>query len=188
MQGNNSKRQHTSPGRHRGNTGKSRIKWKTAQHACNHTHLTKAGERLQPSCHRSDGNCRLSSFLQDFTWALNRNTCIASGALCIFFDTISLIWYKRWHLGTSSENRHDFPQSLIVMQYIIHLTLLFLARNNNISYEICGLLPNSQILAAKPMEGADRAGKMRSNLMQIFCSAPQAPQLGMSKNLSTPSG
>lgn len=106
----------------------------------------------------------------------------------IFFDTISLISYKRWHLGATSESQHDFPQPLIVMQHIIHLTLIFLAGDNNISDEIRRLLPNSQILAAKPMEGADRAGKMRSNLMQMFCSAPQAPWLGMSKNLSAPSG
>lgn len=74
------------------------------------------------------------------------------------------------------------------MQHITHLTLVLLAGDNNISYEICRFLPNSQILAAKPMERPDWAVKMRSNLMQMFYSTPQAPGLGMSKNLSAPSG
>lgn len=38
------------------------------------------------------------------------------------------------------------------------------------------------------MEWADWAAKMRSNLMQMLYSTPQAPRLGMSKNLSAPSG
>lgn len=128
------------------------------------------------------GNCRLTSSPPELTWApidIPRKSEVMHGS--IFCDTTWVIWYKRQHLGATYENQRDFPQPLIAMQHLMHLTLIFLAGDNNISYEICRLLPNSQILAAKPKEGADRAGKMRSNLMQMFCRAPQAPWLGMSK-------
>lgn len=166
------------------------IKWKAAQCTCNHTPLTTAGELLHPSHHCTVveivGSPPSYKSSPELLIKIHRTSEVMH--LSIIFDTISLIWYKRWHLGATSKSQLDFPQPLIVMQHIMHLALIFLAGNNNISYETCRLLPNSQILAAKPMEGADRAGKMRSNLMQVFCSAPQAPWLGMSKNLSAPSG
>lgn len=134
-------------------------------------------ELLQPSA-----SCRLSSCPCRAHLSSDTNIQhIRRDAGEHLLHSTPVMWYKPWHLGATYENQHDFPQPLIAMQHLMHLTLIFLAGDNNISYEICRLLPNSQILAAKPKEGADRAGKMRSNLMQMFCTAPQAPWLGMSK-------
>lgn len=93
IQGNNRKWQHTSPSLHHGYTEKHIINWKAAQCTCNHTYLTKAGELLHPSCHCSCGNCRLTSFLQDFTWTLNRNTQDIRSDACEY-----LLWHHLTNL------------------------------------------------------------------------------------------
>lgn len=63
---------------------------------------------------------------------------------------------------------------------LMYPVLKSLAGEEDINCEICWLLPNSQTLAAKPID------RMRGNFMQILCAIPWAPRLEMSENVSAP--
>lgn len=69
---------------------------------------------------------------------------------------------KQHHLGSTSHNAPRSPARSTLM----HPDLKSLAGEEDINCVICWLLPNSQTLAAKPID------RMRGNFMQMLCAIP----------------